>query len=435
MILLDVEIAARNLLRHTRRNAFLASALAAVTAILVTLGGFTEGIRSAMLESASALLTGHVNVGGFFKLTSSSTVPLVADYRKVLEETRRLTPELEYVTTRERGFAKAVSEGAAMNLILEGVDVTQEPGLRRSLSVERGSLDDLGKPGSILLFEDQAKRLGVEVGDALTLSAPTARGVNNTEDVRVVAIARNLGLLSSFTAFLPSQAVRDLYHQSADAAGVLHLYLKDPGKAGPIAARLREGLARAGWSVMDADPDVYWNKLMKKVNGEDWRGQKLDLSTWQDELSFLGWILSGINAITSALLFVLLLIVLVGILNSLGIAIRERTREIGTVRAIGMQRTRVLRLFLLETLMLGTAGATAGAVLGLGAAAAVNAFRISVPVSMRMFLMQDHLTLTVSARALLAQACFVVVATTLAAVVPALQAARLKPITAMHHIG
>jgi ABC-type lipoprotein release transport system permease subunit len=435
MILIDVEIAARNLLRHTRRNAFLALAIAAVTAVLVALGGFTEGIRSAMLESASALLTGHVNVGGYFKVTSSSTMPLVADYRKVLAETRRLTPEIEFVTTRERGFAKAVSEGSSMNLILEGVDVAQEPGLRKSLSVQHGSLDDLAKPGTLLLFEDQAKRLGVGVGDVVTLSAPTARGTHNTADIRVVAIARNLGLLSSFTAFLPSQAVRDLYHQSSDAAGVLQLYLKDPSKAGQVAARLRDGLAHAGWRVMDADPDVYWNKLMKKVNAEDWRGQKLDLSTWQDELSFLNWILSGIDAITGALLFVLLVIVLVGILNSLGIAIRERTREIGTVRAIGMQRARVLRLFLIESLMLGVAGATAGALLGFGAAAAINALRVAVPESMRMFLMQDHVTLTVSGSTLLAQTLFVIGATTLAAVAPALQAARLKPITAMHHIG
>ncbi len=435
MILIDVQIAARNLLHHTRRNAFLAGAIGAVTAILVLLGGFTEGIRSAMLESATALLTGHVNVGGFYKLTSSAAVPMVSDYQKVLAETRRLAPEIDYVTARARGYAKAVSERSSMNLILAGVDVAAEAGLRRNLSIQQGKLDDLAKPGTILLFEDQAKRLEVAVGDVVTLSAPTPRGVHNTADLRVVAIARNLGILSSFTAFLPSQSVRALYHQSADTTGALYLYLKDPAMAGRVAARLRDGLARAGWRVMDADSDVYWNKLMKKVNAEDWRGQKLDMSTWQDELSFLNWILSAINGITGALLFVLLVIVAIGILNSLAIAIRERTREIGTVRAIGMQRTMVLRLFLIESLMLGVAGATAGALLGLGVATTVNALRFAVPESMRMFLMQEHITLAVSSRAILGQTLFVVAATTIAALAPAFQAARLKPITAMHHIG
>jgi len=435
MILIDLEIAARNLVQHTRRNALLAGAVAAVTAILVTLGGFTEGLRSAMLESATTLLTGHVNVAGFYKMTSSTAVPLVSDYRRVLEETRRLVPEIAYVTARERGYAKAVSERSSMNLILAGVDLSGEPGLRATLSVREGRLEDLARPGAILLFEDQAKRLGVGVGDALTLSAPTPRGVHNTADVRVVAIARNIGILSSFTVFLPSESVRGLYRQSADATGALHLYLRDPSQAAAVAARLRSGLARAGWRVMPADADVYWNKLMKKVSAGDWRGQKLDMSTWQDELSFLNWIVSSIDAITGALLLVLLVIVAAGILNALAIAIRERTREIGTVRAIGMQRPRVLRLFLLEALLLSAAGAAAGALLGAGAAAGINALRFAVPESMRMFLMQQQITLALTGRAVLGQALFVVAATTAAALVPAWQAARLRPITAMQHIG
>ncbi len=435
MILVDLQIAARNLVMHTRRNLFLAGAVATVTAILVVLGGFTDGIRSALLESATALLTGDVNVGGFYKITSSVGVPLVSDYSKVLAETRRLVPELEYVTARERGYAKVVSERSSMNLVLAGVDVAQEPGLRRNLLVEQGKLEDLAQPGTILLFEDQAKRLEVGVGDVITLSAPTARGVNNTEDLRVVAVARNLGILSSFTAFLPSQAVRALYHQSPSATGALHLHLKDPSQAGRVAARLRDGLGRAGWRVMDADAEVWWMKLMKRVNAEDWSGQKLDMSTWDDELSFLNWILSAIGAISGALLFVLLVIVVIGILNSLAIAIRERTREIGTLRAIGMQRRKVLWLFLLEAMMLGVVGAAAGSLVGAAAAAAVNGAHLAVPESMQMFLMQRHLTLAVDGRCVLARAGFVVLVTTLAALVPAFSAARLKPITAIHHIG
>ena len=435
MILVDVQIAARNLLNHTRRNLFLAGAIAVVTAILVTLGGFTEGIRSSMLESATALMTGHVNVGGFFKITSSVGAPVVSDYPQVLAETRRLVPELDYATARERGYAKAVSERSSMNLVLAGIDITQEPGLQRNLRIKEGDLADLAKPGTILLFEDQAKRLEVTVGDSITLSAPTARGVNNTADLRVVAVAKNLGILSAFTAFLPSDAVRALYRQSPSATGAIHLHLKDPSRARQVAARLRDGLARAGWRVMDAESDVWWMKLMKRVNAEDWTGQKLDMTTWEDELSFLNWILSAIGAISGALMFVLLAIIVVGILNSLAIAIRERTREIGTLRAIGMQRTKVLWLFLLEAMMLGVVGALAGALVGVGVATWVNALHLAVPESMQMFLMQRNLTLAMDARGVAGRALFIAAVTTLAALAPAFGAARLRPITAIHHIG
>ncbi len=180
MTLIDFQIAARNLLKHTKRNLLLGGAIAAVTALLVVMGALTQGIRSAMLESATTLMTGHVNVGGFFKITSGTSAPLVTDFEKVLAETRRLVPELDYVTARGRGWAKAVSERSSMDLVLAGVDIAREPGFRRVVRVKEGSLEDLAKPGAILLFEDQAKRLEVRIGDAITLSAPTARGINNT---------------------------------------------------------------------------------------------------------------------------------------------------------------------------------------------------------------------------------------------------------------
>ncbi len=435
MSLIDLQIAARNLLKHTKRNLLLGGAIAAVTALLVIMGALTEGIRSAMLESASTLMTGHVNVGGFFKITSGTAAPLVTDYEKVLADVRRLVPEIDYVTVRGRGWAKGVSERSSMDLVLAGVDIAREPGLRRVVRMKEGSLDELAKPDTILLFEDQAKRLEVRVGDAITISAPTARGVSNTADVRVVAIARNLGILSSFNVFLPSDTLRSLYQLNASTTGALHLYLEDVAEAGHVAARLRGGLAKAGWRVMDPDPRAYWEKLMGKVNSEDWVGQKLDVTTWEDELTFISWILSAILGITGLLMFILLVIVVIGILNTLAIAIRERTREIGTLRAIGMQRTKVLWLFLLEAALLGLAGTTCGALLGVALAAAVNAAHLAVPESVQMFLMQQHLTMTVLGWTVVGRALFILAVTTGAAVAPALHAARLKPIMAMHHIG
>ena len=431
----DLGIALRNLLQHRKRNLFLGTAIAAVTALLVVLGAFTEGIRGAMLESASTLMTGHVNVGGFFKFTSGSSAPLVSDYPRVLEEVRRHVPELELVTARVRGYAKAVSERSSMDVVLAGIDVAAEPTFRRNVKVREGSVEALARPGTVLLFEDQARRLEVKVGDVVTLSAPTSRGVNNTVDVQVVAVARNLGLLSSFSAFLSADTLRGLYNMNDRTTGALHLYLEDAAAAGAVAARLRGALASAGWEVMEADPKPYWEKLFAKVNAEDWTGQKLDVTTWSDELTFLSWILSGINAITGVLLFILLVIVVIGILNTLAIAIRERTREIGTLRAIGMQRARVLRLFLAEAALLGLAGVVGGALLGVVIAVALDRLHLAVPEAMQLFLMQQHLTLRVGAGPVAVRAGFIFLVTALAALAPALRAARLRPVTAMHHIG
>jgi putative ABC transport system permease protein len=434
MLLTDIQIAGRNLAKHTRRNAFLGGAIGAVTALLILLGGLTAGIRSAMLESATTLMTGHVNVGGFFKITSGTGAPLVTDYEKALADARRVVPELDFATVRGRGYAKAISETGSMDLVLGGIDIAAEPTFRHVVRVAQGRIEDLSQAGALLLFEDQAKRLGVSVGDAITLSAPTARGVSNTADVRVVAVAKNAGILSSFSAFLPSETLRQLYQLKPSATGAIHLYLKDPTRASRVAARLREALGASGWRVMDADPHPYWEKF-QKVNSEDWVGQKLDVTTWEDELSFLTWILKALNGLVGLLVSVLMAIVVIGIMNTLAIAIRERTREIGTLRAIGMQRRKVLWLFLLEAALLGAAGTASGVLAGTVAALLVNSAHIAVPESVQMFLMQQHLTLSVRPGPVLGYAAAIAGITTLASLYPAWHAALLKPVTAMHHIG
>ncbi len=435
MIATDLFIAARNLARHTRRNVLLASAIAVVTAMLVLLGGLTTGMREAMLHSATTLMTGHVNLAGFFKITSGTAAPVVAGWEKPWDAVKDKIPELVYAAPRGRGWAKAVADGGSMDLILAGVELDREPGFRNVIQVVEGSIDELGKPGTILVFEDQAKRLGVKPGDTLTLSAPTTRGASNTADVRVGAVARNIGLLSAFNAFIPAETLRQLYQMKAGTTGAVQLYLKDADDSAKVAARLRDALREAGYRVMDADPQPYWQKLMFKVNAEDWTGQKLDVTTWEDEMSFLSWIVTAVTWLGNVLVTVLMVIVAVGIVNTLAIAIRERTREIGTLRAIGMQRTQVLRLTLMEAFLLGLAGALLGAALGAVVGAGINAASIELPETMQYFLLQRNLHLAIHPGQVAVYVAFVTALTTVAAIWPSAYAARMRPVTAMHHAG
>jgi putative ABC transport system permease protein len=435
MIATDLFIAARNLARHTRRNVLLASAIAVVTAMLVLLGGLTTGMREAMLHSATTLMTGHVNLAGFFKITSGTAAPVVAGWEKPWNAVKDRVPELVYAAPRGRGWAKAVADAGSMDLILAGVELDREPGFRNVIQVVAGSIDELGKPGTILVFEDQAKRLGVKPGDTLTLSAPTTRGASNTADVRVGAVARNIGLLSAFNAFIPAETLRQLYQMKAGTTGAVQLYLKDADDSAKVAARLRDALREAGYRVMDADPQPYWQKLMFKVNAEDWTGQKLDVTTWEDEMSFLSWIVTAVTWLGNVLVTVLMVIVAVGIVNTLAIAIRERTREIGTLRAIGMQRTQVLRLTLMEAFLLGLAGALLGAALGAAVGAGINAASIELPETMQYFLLQRNLHLAIHPGQVAVYVAFVTALTTVAAIWPSAYAARMRPVTAMHHAG
>ncbi len=435
-LFVDLTIAFRNLVQHSRRSLFLGIAIASVTALLVLLNGLSTGVRETMIDTATTLSTGHVNVGGFYKVTAGQAAPVVTDYKKVLEVVKKTVPEMAFAVQRGRGWAKLVSDTGSMQAGVTGIDVRNEPKFASVLQLESGKLDDLAQPGTILLFDNQAEKLGVKVGDALTISAPTTRGTNNTVDVRVVAIAHSLGLLSTWNTFVPMDTLRALYQLNQDSTGVIQIMLnrRDFDKIPAIAGRLRQSLDQAGFRVMEPDPRAFWMKF-QSVSREDWTGQKLDVTNWEDEISFMTWTLKALQGISVVLIAILVAIIVIGIMNTMWIAIRERTREIGTLRAIGMHRRQVLWMFLLESLMLGLLSTVAGTVLGAAVAAGVNAAHIPVPHGLQFFLMSPHLHLAVHSGLLISAVVAITLVTGAAALYPSIKAARLRPVVAMSHFG
>jgi ABC-type lipoprotein release transport system permease subunit len=435
-LLIDLQIALMNLLEHRRRTAFLGTAIAVVTALFVLLTALSAGVRSTLVDTALTLSTGHLNVGGFFKPTAGQAGPFVTDAPKVKALVERSVPELAFASERGRGYGKIVSDQSSLQVGITGLDIQREPAFKSALQPISGKLDDLAEPNTIVIFEAQAKRLEVKVGDALTISAQTSRGVANTVDVRVAAIARDIGLLSQFSVFVPNEVIRTLYQLRPDVAGVIQLYLQ-PRYADDLAqigARLRKTLEGAGHRMMPQDGRPFWMKF-ESVTREDWSGQKLDVTTWEDELSFMMWSLNALQGLTAVLMMVLIAIVVTGIMNTLWIAIRERTREIGTLRAIGMQRGGIARLFLFEAAFLGALSGTAGVCLGAFVAFCINLANIKVPLSVQMFLMRDTVSLRIEPSALGAAIGMITFVTAGAALYPSLRAARLKPVDAMAHFG
>jgi putative ABC transport system permease protein len=433
---IDLTIAARSLLRHGRRTLFLGLALAAVTALLVLLQGLSAGIRESMLRTATTMATGHLNVAGFFKPTAGQAAPVVTDAAKVLEAVKKALPEMSYAVQRGRGWAKIIGDAGSMQAGINGIDIKDEPAFKQVVTIKSGNIEDLAQPNTMMVFEGQLNKLGVKVGDAVTISAQTPRGTANTIDCRIVAIAQDVGLLSQFNVFVHSDTLRSVYHLRPDTTGAIQIYLKDRDipNVTQIAGRLRNSLEQAGFRMMEADPRVFWMKF-ETVNRQDWTGQKLDVTTWEDELSFMMWTLQLLGGLSAVLLIILISIVVTGIMNTMWIAIRERTREIGSLRAIGMQRGGVLRMFLLESLLLGLGATVVGALVGATAAGVVNALAIHVPAGMQIFLMSDHLHLAVHAPLLVGSVVLLSLVSALAAIYPSIRAARLRPVEAMSHFG
>lgn len=428
-------IAYRNLLSHRKRSLMLGGAIAAVTTLLVFLGCLSSGVKRTMLESATTVATGHLNVGGFYKITAGQSAPLVTDYKKIQEIVQKTLPDLDYVTARGRGWARLVSDEASMQVGMAGVELSKEPNLPKVLKIREGKLEDLDKPGSVLIFASQAKKFKVKAGDSMVFSVLTDRGVNNTVDVKVAAVAEDMGLMTSWNVFVPQETLNRLYQINDSATGAILVYLKNMDNIPRDMDLLRKALSSAGYTVMDRGANkAFWMKF-QEVNREEWTGQKLDITTWEDEISYVIWALTAIDGLSFLLTTVLLVIIAVGIMNTLWIAIRERTREIGTLRAIGMRRWRVLVMFVFESFLLGLLGTAAGALLGCLVALFLNSLHIPVPEGAQFFTMSTTLRFALEPARIFGGAMVITLCCTLVSLIPSFRAARLKPVTAMSHVG
>jgi ABC-type antimicrobial peptide transport system permease subunit len=142
------------------------------------------------------------------------------------------------------------------------------------------------------------------------------------------------------------------------------------------------------------------------------------------------WTLKALQGMSVVLIAILIAIIIIGIMNTMWIAIRERTREIGTLRAIGMHRREVLWM-----IMLGLFATVAGVAAGAAIASGLNALHLHVPTGLQFFLMSPYLHISIHGSALVRSVVAITIVTALAALYPSLRAARLRPVVAMSHFG
>jgi putative ABC transport system permease protein len=441
------KIAVNNLRASKRRTLFLGGALFLVTMLFVILLALTAGVTDSLVEGATNISSGHVNIGGFYKTTPSDSQPLITQVAKLKAEAKEALPEAVRIIDRVRGWGKIISEQGTVQTGINGISFDDENQLLSLLTLApakdyrenpqdpeetKGNLLDLKKRGAVVLFASSAKRLKVDVGDSVTLRTESLKGATNTADGTVVAVVRDLGLLSSFASFVSKETIVDLYQFKDDVSGAIQIYLPNVDDSENAMNRLRTHLEKKGYLQMEHDGQPFFIKLLQSVPNEDWTGAKLDITTWEDEASFLTQIITALRAVSFFLVMLLAVVIVVGISNTMTIAVRERTREIGTLRAIGMERKNVLALFMIEALVLGLASSALGAAVGVVLSLAFDAAHVRIDFdAMRIVLLSDTLHLVVRPLDVIAAVVTLTVVTAFAALLPSLRASRITPVTAM----
>jgi putative ABC transport system permease protein len=115
-------------------------------------------------------------------------------------------------------------------------------------------------------------------------------------------------------------------------------------------------------------------RLTEKLNAA---GFDVEIKTWQELSDFYTQVHGMFDMIFGFIFCIVLTVVIMSVANSMGMTVVERTREIGTLRAIGLKRSGVVRLFTMESMLLTLIGCASGLLITLGVRWGINLANIS----------------------------------------------------------
>lgn len=349
-----VNLAWRNVLANRRRSLMAIAAVVAATIALVIFANYINAIRTGLQYSTIHGGTGHLQLSGKGGFDAYTEEPLQyaltrGQYQALqsasdhLPAIRRLVPRL--------AFSGLVSSGPrTLSFAGQGIDPEAERtafGARQVMAQGRALTVD-SPSNAIVLGTELARRLGVKPGDTVTVLTPTVSGALNASDF-VVQGLENTGSPQS-----------DLFHVRALLPAVQDLLVSD--KISTVAILLDE----------DADIAVARRQIEAAVAGSETRDW-LQLTPiysqvvrmYEDQFHVFGAFI--------------LIITLFGLATLTLTSVLERTREIGTLRALGIGKGTVRQIFLYEGLIIAGIGLACGTLLAALLGQVATAAHLTMP--------------------------------------------------------
>jgi putative ABC transport system permease protein len=232
----------------------------------------------------------------------------------------------------------------------------------------------------------------VDLGDRIKIKT-IVKGVDKEQTLRVIGILKKTG--SSFGANL------------------------DDSIAIPL--RTAQQLFEVGgeFSYLLVQADNIEVVYLAAEGIEEIMGDRATVVTAESAQEQVDAILGTIQAVLGGIAGISLVVAGVGIINTMTVSVMERTKEIGTMKAIGAKSLDVLLLFLSEAMLTGFIGGMVGAGFGFLLARIIGRF-IDLPTSSSLLLGAEVIL-------------FAIVTSVLSGLYPAIRASNMSPVEALRH--
>jgi len=377
------------------RSLLTVTGIAIGVAAVVLLTAIGEGIHRFVLAEFTQFGTNLIAVAPGKTSTMGMSGAMISNVRPLsLDDARALRqiPDVEAVVPVVQGNAAVEGGGRSRRTMVFGAGAkvpeiwSMRPAIGRFLPEGAGAARAFAVLGSKLADE--------LFGSASPLGARIRVG---GEPYRVIGVMQSKGQMLGFdlddTVFIPVERALAMFDR--DSLMEVDLLYDRAADSSAVAERVRA-------------------MLQRRHSGEDFT-----ITTQDQMLDVLGSVLDVLTAVVGALGGISLAVGGIGILTIMTIAVRERRREIGLLRALGAGRGQILTLFLLEAVLLALVGGVLGLVVGAGGAWLIGALVPALP------------TETAWDFVLIAEVIAMLIGL-VAGVLPALRAAALDPVAALH---
>lgn len=358
-----LNLSLKNLMRHTRRTLITASAIAVGLALFIITDSLLSGIsrdserNMIWYETASARIVDREFWDDKDKLPIKHAIDNPEEYLRRLEgmgipAAPRTTFQGELVVPKD-----PYPEEGSMQVKVIGLDPLRDPGVYK--------LDEAVAAGRFLEPDDNgilmggwlAEDLGAEVGYPVSIICRTRDGYYQTIDTEIVGIVNTPNPMVNRSYIFIAMEAADFYLQMNGGVTQIDLSLPEQGSIEKRVDDIRE-------PIMEGNGDhrlISW-----KITGSDYVA-----------------LAAAKSGGSKVILFLVFIIAAVGISNTMLMAIYERVRELGMMRAMGMKDSEVRNAFLLEAAGIGLIGSTLGVIIGVLANIPLAVYGIDIGSMMR----------------------------------------------------
>jgi putative ABC transport system permease protein len=341
-------LALRNFIRNYKKYRLLTISIAIAVLLITIFSGLTTGIRSLVVSKASKYFSGNILVTSY----QNDARPYINDVDLAVNYINNASNMISLIAPRSislYGTSRLFYNGTYMKQRrVIGIDWGLESSDILDFDFKEGGYPESNEESSILISNRTADIIGVSVGDSIILNLNTSSGQVNTIPLIVSGIYLEDSFFG-FASYMDRKTLNTAMSLDPNSAIELAIYVRN-GAEVKVANQVLNQLAIEFpvFPIFNSQDDRDQAIKENEVDG------KFAIMTLDAQLDQFDQLLLALQVISSVVILFFLSIIGVGILNAYRLILVERVKEIGTMRAVGMQRFQTVQLFVTEILVLAS---------------------------------------------------------------------------------